>query len=135
MSGQRKPKDKLVRHYSRWSIAGLFVALIGLGTPANAQAPRYLVTDLGTLGGGSSKGYGINARGQVTGEAVTADGTLHAFLYSNHMMRDLNSLIDPALAAYVILDSGKAINDDVWIIANGVDSRTSEVHAYLLSKH
>jgi hypothetical protein len=43
-------------------------------------------------------------------------------------------LIDPALAAHVILDSGKAINDDAWIIANGVDSRTGKTHAYLLSK-
>lgn len=80
--------------------------------------------DLGTLGGATSYGRGVNASGQVTGEAVTKDGVFHAFLYSNHAMRDLNSLIDPALAAYVTLDSGKAINDHAWIIANGVDSRT-----------
>ena len=167
-----------MRNYSTLSIAGLLVALIVLGAPANAQAQRYSVTDLGTLGGGTSKGYGINASGQVTGEAVTAGGvfhaflytpgsgitdlgtlgggsstgyainasgqvtgvavtaggTLHAFLYSNHVMRDLNSLIDPALVVYVTLDSGKAINDDAWIVANGVDSRSGKTHAYLLSK-
>jgi hypothetical protein len=43
-------------------------------------------------------------------------------------------MIDPAIAAYVILDSGKAINDNGWIVANGVDSRTGKTHAYLLSK-
>jgi probable HAF family extracellular repeat protein len=121
--------------YSHWSIAGLLVALIGLGTPANAQAQRCSVTDLGTLGGATSKGYGINASGQVTGEAVTAGGVFHAFLYANRVMRDLNSMIDPAIAAYVILFSGKGINDDGWIVANGIDSRTGKTHAYLLSKH
>lgn len=121
--------------YSRWSIAGLLVALIGLGTPANAQAQRCSVTDLGTLGRATSKGYGINASGQVTGEAVTAGGVFHAFLYANRVMRDLNSMIDPAIAAYVILFSGKGINDDGWIVANGIDSRTGKTHAYLLSKH
>jgi probable HAF family extracellular repeat protein len=168
-----------MRNYLRWSFAGLLVALIGLGTPAQAQAKGYSVTDLGTLGGGTSKGYGINAGGQVTGEAVTAggvfraflytpgsgmtdigtlgggsstgyainasgqatgvavtaNGALHAFLYSNHVMRDLNSLIDPAIAVYVTLDSSKGINDEGWILADGVDSRTGKTHAYLLSKH
>jgi probable HAF family extracellular repeat protein len=97
-------------------------------TPGSGMA------DLGTLGGNTSKGYGINGIGQVTGEAVTASGVLHAFVYSNHVMRDLNSIIDPALAVYLTLDSGKAINDEAWIIANGVDSRTGHTHAYLLSK-
>jgi probable HAF family extracellular repeat protein len=167
-----------MHNYSRWSTAGLLVALLGLGTPADAQAQRYSVMDLGTLGGGTSKGYGINASGQVTGEAVTsggvfhafvftpgggmtdlgtigggsstgyainasgqvtgvavtANGALHAFLYAKRVMRDMNSLIDPAVAAHVILDSAKAINDAGWILANGVDSRTGETHAYLLSK-
>ena len=209
--------------YSRWSIAGLLVALIGLGAPANAHAQRYLVTDLGTLGGGSSTGYainangqvtgvavtangrlhaflytsgngmielgtlgggtskgyginasgqvtgevvtagsafhaflytsgdgmidlgtlgggeskgnGINASGQVTGDAVTTNGALHAFLYAKRVMLDLNSMIDPVIAAHVTLFSGKGINDDGWIVANGADSRTDMTHAYLLSKH
>jgi probable HAF family extracellular repeat protein len=145
-----------MRHTSscclRWSIAGLLVALVELGTPANAQAPRYSVTDLGalgggtstgygsgitdlgTLGGGSSTGYAINTDGQVTGEAVTAGGVIHAFLYTKRGMRDLNSMIDPAVAAYVTLLSGKGINKG-WIVANGVDSRTGKTHAHLLSKH
>jgi hypothetical protein len=50
-------------------------------------------------------------------------------------MRDLNSMIDPAIAVYVTLISGRGINDDGWIVANGVDSRTGKTHAYLLSKH
>jgi probable HAF family extracellular repeat protein len=120
--------------YLPWNIADLLVALIGLGTPADAQAPRYSVTDLGTLGGGSSTAYAINASGQVTGQAVTAGGAIHAFLYTKRGMRDLNSMIDPAVAAYVILFSGKGMNGG-WIVANGVDSRTGKTHAYLLRKH
>jgi probable HAF family extracellular repeat protein len=41
-------------------------------------------------------------------------------------------MIEPALAAHLILDSGKGINDDGSIVANGVDSHTGETHAYLL---
>jgi hypothetical protein len=49
-------------------------------------------------------------------------------------MTDLNALIDPGnpLAAHVTLAEATAINDDNLIVANGVDSRTNEQHAYLL---
>jgi len=88
--------------------------------------------DLGTLGGATSTGYGINGRGQITGDSITADGATHGFLYANGIMRDLNSMIDPAIAAHVTLTSGKGINDDGWIVANGIDSRTGNTHVYLL---
>src|ERR1700722_16389230 len=110
---QHLPQSELnMRHasscYSCWCIAGLLVALIGLGTPANAQAPRYSVTDLGTLGGGSSTGYAINASGQVTGVAVTANGALHAFLYTpGSGMTDLGTLGGGESKGYGIKESGK----------------------------
>jgi probable HAF family extracellular repeat protein len=49
--------------------------------------------DLGTfLGGGDySVGRGVNALGQVTGEARTP-GAEHAFMYSNGTMIDLGTL-------------------------------------------
>jgi probable HAF family extracellular repeat protein len=94
--------------YLRWSAAGLIVALIGLGTPAQARAQRYSVTDLGTLGGGTSKGYGINASGQVTGEAVTTGGVFHAFQYApgSHMI-DLGTLGGGSSTGYSINASGQ----------------------------
>jgi hypothetical protein len=50
-------------------------------------------------------------------------------------MTDLNTLIDPAspLAPYVTLEEGRDIADTGFIVANGVDSRTGETHAYLLT--
>ena len=38
--------------------------------------------DLGTLGGQFSDALAINARGQIAGSASTADGSLHAFLWT-----------------------------------------------------
>ena len=49
------------------------------------------MTDLGTLGGSYTVGYGINGRGQVTGASYTPDG-YDAFLYSNGQMIDLGIL-------------------------------------------
>ena len=44
-------------------------------------AIRYSVTDLGTLGGETSKAYGINNSGQVVGMAATKRGEEHAFVW------------------------------------------------------
>ena len=105
-------------------MAGLLVALIGLGTPANAQTQRYSVTDLGTLGGGTSKGYGINARGQVTGEAVTPAGVFDAFQYApGSGMTDLGTLGGGSSTGYAINASGQVTG--VAVTANGV------LHAFL----
>ena len=60
------------------------------------------MTDISALPGGSySQGYGINNAGQITG-----DSDLHAFLYSNGVMMDLNSLIDPNLHITLISAMG-----------------------------
>ncbi len=47
--------------------------------------------NLGTLGGSSSNGIGINDRGLVTGGSENADGEFHAFLYDGQM-HDLGTL-------------------------------------------
>jgi hypothetical protein len=65
--------------------------------------------------------------------SAAANANSHAFFY-NGLMNDLNTLIsatDP-LKPYVTLTSGVGINDNLLIVANGVDSRTpNESHAYL----
>src|SRR2546429_261345 len=65
-------------------------ALLVCGTPA-VGAVRYTVTDLGTLGGSSSRGYAINNLGQVTGIFVNPQGSTHTFLYSDGSMADLGT--------------------------------------------
>lgn len=47
--------------------------------------------DLGTLGGSSSYAYAINDKGKVVGQAQTAAGNWHAFLWSG-AMKDLGTL-------------------------------------------
>lgn len=49
-------------------------------------------SDLGTLGGDSSFGTGVNDAGQVVGYAETATKTPHAFLYDNGNKIDLGTL-------------------------------------------
>ena len=57
-----------------------------------AVAAQYTITDLGTLGGTSSQGFGINDSGQVTGYAdLAGDAQYHAFLYDG-TMHDLGTL-------------------------------------------
>jgi probable HAF family extracellular repeat protein len=91
--------------------------------------------NLGTLPGGkNSIGYALNATGQVVGSSdFTGTTATHAFFY-NGVMSDLNALVsatDP-LQPYVTLTSAVGINDNLLILANGVDSRTNLAHAYLL---
>ena len=96
------------------------VVVVGLsGVNKNAWgAVEYTVTDLGTLPGGSeSYAFGINNNGQVVGEAETASGVQHAFLYSNGTMTDLNNLIPTPYnyesAATGINDSGQVVGSSV----------------------
>jgi probable HAF family extracellular repeat protein len=60
------------------------------------------MADLGTLGGDSSKGFGINNSGQVTGVSYTGSGGsyYHAFFYNNGTMTDLGSLTGNSGSSY-----------------------------------
>ena len=75
--------------------SGMFAAL------AIAQpAPHYTVTDLGTLGGTYSYGYGINNAGWVGGGAATVSQTggvaQTAFLWHGDQMTNLGTLGGPS---------------------------------------
>jgi probable HAF family extracellular repeat protein len=50
------------------------------------------MTDLGTLGGTSSRAFGVNVQGQVVGDSTTASGASHAFVWEIGVMTDLGTL-------------------------------------------
>ncbi len=56
------------------------------------QNVTYTITDLGTLGGTSSVGCGLNSRGEVVGFSSIVTGQSHAFQWSNGEMTDLGTL-------------------------------------------
>jgi probable HAF family extracellular repeat protein len=82
----------------RIGIARIGLALGGLLALAAPAAPRavdpaaWTLVDLGTLGGSSSYGAAVSDDGYVAGCSLTASGAVHAFLYRDGTMADL----DPA---------------------------------------
>jgi probable HAF family extracellular repeat protein len=98
------------------------VGLASAGSP-HAAAPKvtvqYTITNLGDLGDtdptkAQSQAYAINIHNQVVGSATTANGNVHAFLYSGGQMIDLGTLTTAAGSgaeswAYGINDQGVVV--------------------------
>jgi uncharacterized membrane protein len=82
---------------------------------AKSPGPRYLVTDLGTLGGGFSNSFGLNERNQVGGGSTLPNGTMQAFLWSARAgMQPLGTLHGGSNSAA----SGPNANDLVPLISD-----------------
>ena len=79
-----------------------FTWLLALLASTPATAATYSVIDLGSLGNPGCQAHGIDSAGQITGEATTASGQSHAFVYSGGALADLG------IAATIA--SGRAIN-------------------------
>jgi probable HAF family extracellular repeat protein len=117
-------------------IAALAALALATGVPAAAvaapasAATTYTITDLGSLGGGTSYGSAMNASGQVTGYSlisalVQTSGCCgncyskpptpcfrhpeHAFLHSNGIMTDLGTLGGTDSWAIAINRSGEVV--------------------------
>jgi probable HAF family extracellular repeat protein len=104
------------------------IAIIVLAGPLAAAAQQYTVTALGTLGGTSSYGYGINASGQVTGYSdTTGNAATHAFLYSNGTMHDLGTL-GGTTGSY-----GYGINESGQVTGYSWTTGNLNFHAFLYS--
>lgn len=68
-------------------------AVRGQEDPGTARSSRHEIRDLGTLGGFFGAARGIDERGTVVGESETADGRVHAFLWTRaDGMMDLGAL-------------------------------------------
>jgi probable HAF family extracellular repeat protein len=111
-------EDTLMTKYRTIDCIILLVALvtgIGIRDAAAAISVAYSVTDLGSLGGTESRGYGINASGQVAGFAnITGDRFQHAFLWTpttpngvSGTMQDLGTLGGNASNGYGINSNGQ----------------------------
>jgi len=85
-------------------------------------------TNLGTLGGKTSKANSINNLTQVVGTSQTSLGAGHAFLWENNIMTDLNSLIDPN-SGWELL-SASEINNQGDIVGTG--KFNGQEHGFLL---
>jgi len=79
----------------------IFILAVGLLRGLAIAQPRYVITDLGTLGGTYSYSYGINDGGLVTGGAATPSQSggvsQTAFLWSRGHMANLGTLGGPGI--------------------------------------
>jgi len=94
------------------------------------------ITDLGTVGSDPcSSAKAINAKGQVVGDSislancVTNGDASRAFLWEDGAIFDLNTLIPPGSALYLV--HPQTINDGGEIAGFGVDGSGNQ-HAFLL---
>ena len=67
--------------------------------------------------GGGPAGPSVNASGESVGSSITADGAIHAFLYSDGLMVDLNNLIAPGSGFTLVVAFG--ISDNGYITGYG----------------
>jgi probable HAF family extracellular repeat protein len=71
------------------------------------------LTQLGTLGGPSGIGNGINASGRVAGYSQNASGAYRAFLSSGDTLTDIGDLGGGSAVAYAINDLGQVVGSAV----------------------
>jgi probable HAF family extracellular repeat protein len=109
-----------MRYPRKWQLA--VVCLLALAllpfAPARrgtAQAPGYMVTDLGTLGNGAgeqSRAFGLDECGRVVGESQAVTGSsapFRPFLWSNGALTDLGTLGGSAGTANALNQSGTVV--------------------------
>jgi probable HAF family extracellular repeat protein len=89
-----------------------------------------LMIDLGTLGGRTSRAWGINNSGEVVGWAHTTNLSQHAFLYAGGVMIDLNDLL-PADSQWNFVYRATDINNVGQIVGNG--NLNGQSHGFIMT--
>jgi probable HAF family extracellular repeat protein len=105
-----------------WLIAIAISGLLGSSASLVAQDQakhdsrelhHYVVTTLGTLGGGFSSGNGLDSRGSVAGTSnLPGDATEHAFIWQKGVMTDLGTFGGPNSDS----SEGPGINDSDEVV-------------------
>src|SRR5881396_2541019 len=115
----------------RWTLVSGLVLLaslaVGTSGPSAATAkPRWVVSDLGTLGRAwrDSGTVGVNENGQITGTSGTASGKQHAFLWQSGKMTDLGTLGGRDSSAVSLNDRGQ-------VIGTSLTAKPARTHAFL----
>src|SRR5437773_6792898 len=106
-----------------WALA-ILIGVAALSVAASRASAANII-DLGTLGGPVSIAYGINDVGQIVGTSAMANGTSHAFLWSNGTMTDLGSLGSTGPS------DGRGINNHGQVVGGTVAANSSQYHAFL----
>ncbi len=95
---------------------GAVTGAVGKNNSNSSEAFLYsngAMKKLGTLGGNSAIGIGINASGQVVGYSQNSAGVYRAFLASNGTMSDIGDLGGGSAVGYGINDAGEVVGSAV----------------------
>jgi len=103
----------------------------GVNNSNTSEVFRYAggtMTSLGTLGGQSGIGNGINLSGQIAGYSTDSLGAYRAFISSGNSLIDIGDLGGGSAVAYAINDSGEVVGSAVtadgsnhpFLYSNGV---------------
>lgn len=73
----------------------------------------FVVTELGTLGGGESAAHGLNDLNQVVGWSNAVNGEMHAFVWTGGVMTDLGTLGGTTSMAWAINNAGVIVGESL----------------------
>lgn len=121
----------IARNAPRFISLALFC--LAVGQPSFAADYRY--SRVNVPDSLETQAFGINARGDIVGRYVGADGTSHGFLLRKGVFTTIDVPIDlpGATATAIATLSARSINARGDIIGTFVDSEFNEFQTYLLS--
>jgi probable HAF family extracellular repeat protein len=116
----------------RFTLLGLAVVVVlpSAGASDVTRRSRWIVTDLGTLGGKQTYAEAVNNRADVVGRSQTARGEFHAFLWRDGKLTDLRTLGGKFSDAVAINDQGDVIGSSSIESGPLPSGRVPRVHAF-----